>query len=171
MNIEHDNKDIQVVMFKLHDEDFCIDISKITEIIKIPKYTKIPSLKEYIEGIINFRGIIIAIIDLNVKLGFPKKEDTSETRIIVLEINNKEAIGLKVDSVSEVIKIKSSNIKTPPIIINELISDSFIKGVVVINESLLIILEADKLLNNQDKACVSDIVKSVSNEEEEINLE
>jgi purine-binding chemotaxis protein CheW len=154
------DEEMQVVIFKIHNEDFCIDISKIAEIIKIPKYTKIPCSSDYIEGIINFRGVITAIIDLNIKLGFKKKQNDSETRIIIIEINETEAIGLKVDSVSEVIKIESSEINPTPAIITEKISNNCIKGIIVRGQILLIVIEADNILNLNELSTITNLVKN-----------
>jgi purine-binding chemotaxis protein CheW len=152
----------QVVMFTLHDEDFSIDISQIAEILKIPTYTKIPCSAPYVEGIINFRGVITAVIDLNLKLGFAKNQDTSESRIIVIEMGEQEAIGLRVDSVSEVIKIKTEDIKSAPIVISEKISSNYIRGVVVMSEQkLLIVLDANKILSGAEVKNLAQVAKAM----------
>ncbi len=137
--------ELQVVLFSLHDELFGLDISRIIEIHKPQDLTTVPNSKEHIKGVINLRGKIIIIMDLNLRLGLPKKEETKHSRVIVIE-HEGEQVGLEVDSVSETIRIKYNEIQPPPPIISKKISSKFLHGISAQGDQLLILLELNKLL-------------------------
>lgn len=136
---------IQLVGFKLGNEDFGVDISRVQEINMMMHLTKIPNSNKFIEGVVNLRGKIVPVINLRDRLGLPKKEDDNRTKIIVSDINNK-LIGYIVDEVNEVLRISKSIIEPAP----ELaigIETGLIEGVAKLEGRLLILLNLDKLLN------------------------
>ena len=136
---------IQLVGFKLGNEDFGVDISRVQEINMMMHLTKIPNSNKFIEGVVNLRGKIVPVINLRDRLGLPKKEDDNRTKIIVSDINNK-LIGYIVDEVNEVLRISKSIIEPAP----ELaigIETGLLEGVAKLEGRLLILLNLDKLLN------------------------
>ena len=140
---------LQLVTFKLEDEEFGVDILKVQEINKMMNITKIPNAPFFIEGVINLRGKIIPIIDLRKKLGFQSKEYDKATRIIVIELDGL-VIGFVVDSVSEVLRIPSSTIEQPPSIIGGVESE-YIEGVGKLDDRLLILLELKRIFAAADR--------------------
>ena len=95
---------LQLVSFKIGNEEFAVDILSVQEINRISKITKVPNTPDFIEGVINLRGRVIPVIDLRVKLGMPRKEYGINTRIVVVEINE-QTVGFIVDEVNEVLRI------------------------------------------------------------------
>ena len=87
-NQKENNELLQLVSFKIGNEEFGIDILAVQEIIRLVSITKIPNSPEFIEGVINLRGKIIPVIDLRIKLGMTKIEHSINTRIVVAEINH-----------------------------------------------------------------------------------
>lgn len=140
---------LQLVTFKLGKEEFGFDIFKVKEINKMMEITQIPNLQKSIKGIVNLRGSIIPVISLREKLNFPEIENTSHTRIIVVEHFNK-SIGFIVDEVSEVLRIESSTIEQPPEMTTNVDSD-YITGVAKLENRLLILLALDKILIHENK--------------------
>lgn len=104
---------LQLVSFCIGDEVFGVDILKVQEINRMIQIAKVPNSPCFIEGVINLRGRIIPVVDLRVRLGMRKIEHGRNTRIIIVEINEK-TIGFIVDSVSEVLRIPNS-ITEPPL--------------------------------------------------------
>ena len=153
------NESIQVVLFELSNEEFGIDINSVLEIIKVPTYTKVPNSDSFIEGIINLRGKIIAVLDLNKKLGFPKKEDDKEARVIVAEVND-EYVGLRVDMVKEVETFNKETVKPAPNLITKKLDREFIDGVVTQEENITIIINVEKIISAEDAKSISSAVKS-----------
>jgi len=135
---------IQLVGFKLGNEEFGIDISRVQEINMMMQLTKIPNSNKCIEGVVNLRGKIVPVINLRERLGLSKKADDSKTKIIVSEINNK-LIGFIVDEVNEVLRISKAIIEPAPEIVTGVESE-LIEGVAKLDERLLILLNLDKVL-------------------------
>jgi len=144
-----EGKILQLVTFKLGDEEFGVDILRVQEINKMMNITKIPNAPEFVEGVINLRGKIIPVIDLRKRMDFNRKEWDSKTRIIVTELDGK-VVGFVVDSVSEVLRIPENTIEPPPAMISGIESE-YIEGVGKIEDRLLILLNLEKVLSGKDK--------------------
>lgn len=108
--------------------------------------TEIPNSPFYISGIINLRGRVIPVINLRNKLGMERKGNDKDTRIIVVELNNK-TIGFIVDAVKEVLRIPEKVTEAPPDMATGVNSD-YIKSVAMLDDRLLILLDMDKIIIN-----------------------
>ncbi len=143
---------LQLVSFRVNKEEYAVDILKVKEIIKVINITQVPNTEEFIEGVINLRGSIIPVVALRTKLGMPKKEPDKDTRIIVVEIDDK-VIGFIVDAVNEVLRISSDvTEKTPEFISN--INMEFISSVAKLENRLLILLDLDKIFSVKEKSAL-----------------
>ena len=81
--MENINSDIQIIGFKLNEEEYALEISNVQEIIKIPVITRVPRAKNYILGVVNLRGIVIPVIDLNIRFGKGKTGEIDKKRVII----------------------------------------------------------------------------------------
>ena len=143
--MENINSDIQIIGFKLNEEEYALEISNVQEIIKIPVITRVPRAKNYILGVVNLRGIVIPVIDLNIRFGKGKTGEIDKKRGIILKIGT-ISIGILVDSVSEVIDVSSKEIIANPTITSSM-NQEFLKGVCKIaDERLLTLLDIEKTL-------------------------
>lgn len=142
-------KEIQLVIFRLAGEEFGLDISQVREIVRLQDITPMPKAPEFIRGVTNLRGQIIAVMDLAKRFGLKEAADGEKTRIVICEIRN-NAVGLIVDEVPEVIRISSENIEPTPQMLETQIHTDFIKGVGKLEGRLVIILDADKILSPQE---------------------
>jgi purine-binding chemotaxis protein CheW len=143
-----DDELIQLVTFSIGEEEFGVDILKVQEIIRTMEITKVPRAQDFVEGVINLRGKVIPIIDLRRRFGLASKAYDKHTRIIVIEISNM-IVGFVVDSVSEVLRIPAGTVEPPPAVVAGMESE-YISGVGRLHDSLLILLDLDKLLSNTD---------------------
>jgi purine-binding chemotaxis protein CheW len=140
----------QAVVIKIGDGYYIIDIMKIKEIIKTLKLTAIPKAPDFIEGVINLRGVVIPIIDMRKRFDLPAlKGDNPKSRIVIVSIE-KKIVGLVVDEVKEVISLNIKEIKPPPRML-EGINTEFIMGVYKYHEDLLMIIKLDSLLTEEEK--------------------
>ncbi|NLO97190.1 MAG: chemotaxis protein CheW [Peptococcaceae bacterium] len=137
----------QLVTFSLGSEEFGIDIMKVQEIIRIPPITRVPKAPDFVEGVINLRGNVIPVVNLRTRFGMPPEEETDLSRIIVLQIDNK-VFGVRVDGVTEVMRLSQDSIEPPPPIALGL-DANFIRGVGKIGDRLLILLKLDQLMNGE----------------------
>jgi purine-binding chemotaxis protein CheW len=144
--LEDTQKD-KFLTFALGEQSYGIDIKYVTEIIGIQSITEVPELPNYICGIINLRGKIIPVMD--VRLRFKKQFRTYNDRtcIIVVDISN-ISVGLIVDLVSEVLTIPEADIVPPPEINQG--THRFIRGIGKVNQEVKLILDCDKLLNEDE---------------------
>ncbi|HHV61026.1 MAG TPA: chemotaxis protein CheW [Firmicutes bacterium] len=138
----------QLVVFKLGDEDYGIDIGSVREIITVQRITRVPRAPDFIEGIINLRGNVIPVIDLRKRFELPVVEHTRDTRIVVVEIGE-HTLGVVVDAVSEVLRIPSDSIEPPSSIVVD-VDSQFIEGIARLEERLIILLNMDRLLDKRE---------------------
>lgn len=139
---------IQLVGFKLGNEEFAVDISKVQEINRIMNITKIPNSQEFIEGVVNLRGKIIPIMGLRDRLGMEKKNYDDRTKIIVTEVGE-TLIGFIVDEVTEVLRIDKAIIENTPSIVSSVESD-LIYGVAKLTDRLLILLNLERVCKPEE---------------------
>ncbi len=141
---------LQLVSFKLGDEEFGVDILQVQEIIRMQNITRVPNAPHFVEGVINLRGKVIPIIDLRKRFDLGHHEADKNTRIVVVKIDD-IVVGLIVDEVSEVLRIPADTVEPPPPIIAGIESD-YIKGVGKLDEGrLLILLDLNKILSKEEQ--------------------
>ncbi|WP_018305023.1 chemotaxis protein CheW [Desulfitobacterium hafniense] len=134
---------MQVVVFKLNDQEFAFHIQSVKEIIKITAITHVPNAQESVQGIINLRGMVTPIINLAERFGFKEKPTTEHSRIIILNIFE-STVGVIVDSVSEVLMFKDEDILAPGD--EPLVLEKFIHGIGMLGDRLLILLKPEEIL-------------------------
>lgn len=140
--------------FKLENELFAINVSKVLEILEVKPITKIPKSPPFMKGVINLRGNILPVIDTRNKFCMPQEDFTIDTCIIVLNINaGNEAllVGAIVDSVQKVIDIPEDSIQ-PSSSIGAIYREDFINGIGKIDEDFIMILNIDKVFSAEEIA-------------------
>lgn len=142
------SEEMQLVVFKLANEEYGLPIMKVQEINKMTAITKLPNTPDFMEGIINLRGKIIPVIDLRKRFGLARAEDTDNTRIVVVDINS-QTVGIVVDNVTEVLRLMSDAIEPPPPTF--IIDEKYIKGIGKVDERLVILLDIDRVLTEQEE--------------------
>lgn len=140
---------LQLVTFRLGNEEFSLDILRVQEIIRHMELTRVPKTPDFVEGVINLRGRVIPVLDLRRRFGLPADAKTSETRIIVVDVDNK-TVGLKVDAVSEVLRLPADTVEPAPAIVTGAESD-YIKGVGKLDGRLLILLDVERILSRTER--------------------
>lgn len=148
-NKNESNELLQLVSFKIANEEFGIDILNVQEINKMTQVTKVPNSPEFVEGVINLRGRVIPVVNLRVKMDLPNREYDKDTRIIVVDLSGK-TVGFLVDSVSEVLRIPRNIMEPPPSIVAG-INSNYITAVGKLEDRLLILLDLDKILQQDEK--------------------
>lgn len=144
------NQLAQLVSFLLSDEEYGVEVLRVREIIRMPPITKMPNTPHYVEGIINLRGKVIPIISMRKRFGLPEIEYTAHTRIMVMDVNG-GLTGFIVDGVSEVIRVRSSEIQPPPPMVSGNLDQEFIMGVFNHADRLLIIMDAEQMFNKEEQ--------------------
>ncbi|VVB96958.1 CheW-like domain protein [uncultured archaeon] len=153
--------DLQLVVFNIGKEEFGVEIMRVQEIIRMTGITRIPQAPAYIRGIINLRGKIIVVLNLNEIMGMETKEQDENTRIIVANIDE-TVMGFIVDSVSEVIRLPEMNVEPAPAVIASKIGTEYVMGVGKMEDRLLILLDLDKILGKNQLLNVQEISTQTS---------
>mgnify|MGYP001221637773 FL=1 len=138
---------LQIVCFKIGNEEYGIDILQVQEILKVPKITKLPKSRSHIMGVIDLRGKVIPIIDLGKKFGIIADLSNS-SRTIVVDIDGKR-VGLAIDSVSHVIKVDLNEIEPPPPVVKG-ISGKYIVGIAKLKTGFVVILDINQIFSAEE---------------------
>ena len=142
----------QYLTFKLNEEVFGVDVAQVREILDYVKITKVPQTPDFMCGVINLRGSVVPVVDMNLKFGMPHVDRTVNTCIVVVEVNMDDStivIGALADSVQEVFEIEPENIEPAPKIGTKLKTD-FIKGMGKQDDRFIIILDIDKVFSSEE---------------------
>jgi len=137
-----------LVVFELAGETYAVPISAVNEIGEARKVTVVPGAPGFIEGIINLRGAVIPVIDLRKQFGLRCAELGKNSRIIVIQVQG-HTLGAIVDQVTEVLRVRSSDIEPPsPVITGRGVR--FIEGVAKVGDRLIIVVDLTKLLSSDE---------------------
>lgn len=134
--------------FNLAREMYGIEILKVREIIGMIDITPVPQTPNFVKGLINLRGKVIAVIDLRTKFNLEEAPYSNETCMIIADLIEKQ-IGLIIDSVCEVVDIPESNVETTPSF-GASINTEFIKGIGKIEKQVIILLDIEKVLTSEE---------------------
>jgi purine-binding chemotaxis protein CheW len=133
----------QYLIFSLGSELFGVGTLRVREIIEYGNLTTVPMMPGYMRGVINLRGAVVPVIDLNARFGRSQTEVSRRTCIVILEAQSEEntsVLGIIVDAVSAVRQIDSSHIETPPSFGTRIRAD-FIDGMAKVNTGFVILLD------------------------------
>lgn len=145
----HTAQEEQVVVFRLMEQVYGVDINAVFEIIRMETITRIPRTPEFVEGVINLRGRIIPVIDLASRFGLGRNQQTQASRIIIVEVSG-QTIGMIVDAVQEVLRFPAASIEPPPPVIHG-VDAVYLRGIAVLEERLIILLDQNKILMDTEK--------------------
>ncbi|MGK7393457.1 MAG: chemotaxis protein CheW [Candidatus Cyclobacteriaceae bacterium M3_2C_046] len=144
--------------FRLGEELFSANVSKVLEILEMTRITKVPQAPAYMRGIINLRGQVLPVIDTRTKFGLEQAPETQDTCIVVVEVllnGQKINLGFQVDAVEEVLEIAQKDVLPPPSIGSNYQSE-FISGMARTDEEFLMILNLDLILTSDEIKSIND---------------
>ncbi|MFZ5989120.1 MAG: chemotaxis protein CheW [Bacillota bacterium] len=149
---------MQVVVFSLNDETCGVDTSQVKEIVKYEELTKMPKMPKFVDGVINLRGTVVPVVNLNRRFKLGETEISKKTKIIITELEGK-LIGFIVNDVHEIIKLSSESIESTPELIKKVYND-YLKYVGKKGEKLISILDLSTILTDSE-------LKKLDEEDEE----
>lgn len=136
--------DMKVVVFKLNNELCGVDSAQVQEIVKYSETAKLPRMPKFIDGVINLRGKVIPVIDLNERFELGQTGITKKTKIIITK-TDENLIGFLVNDVSEILNISDDDIEAPPEMILKSGNDHLM-GIGKVDEKLISLLNFNKVL-------------------------
>lgn len=138
--------------FLIGEEEFAVHVGNVLNILEMTKITEVPKTPDYMKGVINLRGTVLPVIDTRIKFGLPVTQYTSNTCIVVMELNiegDGVKIGALVDSVHAVLEINESEIQPSPNIGSKYKSE-FIYGMINIDEKFIMLLDMEKVFSSNE---------------------
>lgn len=133
-----------VVIFRLADEYYALDIQTVQEIVRMQTITSIPGSDFWVEGITNLRGRVVPVIDLRKRCAVIAGEYTAETRIVVVS-STTGMVGLIVDAVSEVMRIPGEQVEQPSAIVS-VPENTYLRGIAKLEDRLVSLMDLDGVL-------------------------
>lgn len=146
---EENDEMMQWATFKLAQESYGVNVTQVLEVLRMTEIAPVPGAPPFVIGIINLRGNVITVVDTRTLFGLPKAEQTTNTRIIVIELMD-QVIGMLVDSVAEVIYLRQSEIERAPNVGTDE-STKFIQGVSYHNEELIVLLDLNRMIEDDSR--------------------
>jgi purine-binding chemotaxis protein CheW len=153
----------QYLTFKLEEEVFALDISKVREVLDFTTITKVPRTPKFMRGVINLRGSVVPVVDMRLKFRMSMTEKTVNTCIIIVEVvvdGESIILGTLADSVQEVLDLDAEHIEPAPKIGTRLKTE-FIKGMGKRDTGFIIILDIDKVFSAEELTLVQDAGEEV----------
>lgn len=156
MSIEKLSESNQYLTFRLDEEIFALEIGKVREVLDFTTVTKVPRTPEFMRGVINLRGSVVPVVDMRLKFGMERTDNTVNTCIIIVEIamdGETTILGALADSVQEVLELEPGQIEPAPRIGTRL-NTEFIQGMGKREEQFIILLDIDKVFSSEELAGV-----------------
>jgi len=146
----------QFLTFTLGTEEYGVDILRVQEIRGWHQVTRVPNAPAHMLGVLNLRGTIVPIIDMRMRFHLSNVEYTPLTVIIVLSVEiaaGRHVFGIVVDSVSDVLDVKGSDVKAKPDF-GASVNTDFINGLATVQDHMVMLLDIDKLMNADELAAL-----------------
>lgn len=165
VSTERDAQKGKYMTFKSGNEYFGLGIQYVNEIIQLQAITAIPETENYIRGLINLRGKVIPVVDVRLRFKQDPFEYNDRTCIIVINVKSM-MVGLIVEKIAEVVEIKEENILPPPTIgRTDKVQNKYVYGIGKVGDSVKLLLDPDKLLNDEDLSVVEQANEMIIEEE------
>lgn len=154
----------QFIVFRVGDEEFGVPIHTVQEIVRTGPITPIPDSPEFVEGLVNVRGEIVATINMRARFFLPSEK--VEAKHIVITKQQESLFGLLVDEVTEVLRIPETEIKPPHKLITT-IHEEYVSGVITLENRLIIVLDLARVLSSDELSRLSEVTRRHREMEEE----
>jgi purine-binding chemotaxis protein CheW len=149
----------QYLTFQLAGEPYAIGILAIKEIIEYHSLTEVPMMPAFVRGVINLRGAVVPVMDLQARFGRKPSEVTKRTCIVIVEMaheGERQVIGVVVDAVNEVLEIAPADIEPAPAFGARIRTD-FIQGMGKVRGKFVILLDVNQVLSLHDLHALNDV--------------
>ncbi|MEQ8174299.1 MAG: chemotaxis protein CheW [Syntrophomonadaceae bacterium] len=152
----------QMVVFRLGEEQFAVNVGQVQEINRLSQITKVPRAPKYVEGVVNLRGDVIPVIDLRKRFELATREYNQFNRIIVSDFDKKK-VGIIVDEVIEVLRVPRKNIEQAPDLVQEGNIQNYLEGMANLGERMIMMLNLKNILQAEEWHKIKGMGESADN--------
>lgn len=173
MNKETITKVNSYLSFNLGEEEFAAHVGKVLNILEMTKITEVPKSPDYMKGVINLRGAVLPVVDTRIKFGMTPTEYTTNTCIVVMEVEMEGEIvqvGALVDSVQAVLELDEAQIQPPPSIGSKYKSD-FIYGMAKVEDNFIMLLDMEKVFSSDEIVSLKEKTNEGESKMEQDNID
>lgn len=150
-DIKENQQKSQLIVFRLGDEEYGLQIGQIKEVVPTPHITRLPQTPSYVKGVANIRGNIIAVVDLEEKFGLKQQADESANNYTLVVESDQVKMGVLVRELPNTLNVMQSQIEDSANIIQDGAADqSYIKGIVKLEDRLIIMLDVFKTMSESE---------------------
>lgn len=136
--------ELHLVTFRLDTEEFGIPIEQAREVVRVGELTRVPEAPPHIRGVVNLRGRVLPVVEIRTRLGLESLDPGAKARIVVVESGGR-TLGLLVDQVSPMLKVRFDAVLPPPTDVLSATTD-YVTGVAQVGNRLVILLDLDRVL-------------------------
>ncbi|MEP3639363.1 MAG: chemotaxis protein CheW [Paracoccaceae bacterium] len=138
---------VELLTFRLSDQEYSLDIMCVREIRGWTKTTPLPHAPSHMKGVINLRGTVLPVMDLAERLGLPQREHNDRNVIIVVK-HDEAMTGLLVDAVSDIIAITDEDLQPPPDLVPNT-QAGVIKSLTLLDERMIRVLDLPNVVHTE----------------------
>ena len=143
--LEGAGRSLEVVAFRVADQDFCFDLASVREIRGWTSTTMLPHAQPYVKGVINLRGSVVPVIDLSQRLGFGAA-DPGARHVLIIAVVSNQTVGLLAEVVSDILTVSESDLQPIPDIVDAQVRE-FISGVLLQDDKMIRRLDLHTILD------------------------
>lgn len=144
MSEQGQNKDLELLTFRVADQEYSLDIMSVREIRGWTRTTPMPHAPDYMRGVINLRGTVLPVMDLARRLNLPSQETNDRNVIIVVKLHG-TLTGLLVDAVSDIVAITEDELQPPPDMSSDM-QQSVVRALTVIDDRMIRVLDLNAVV-------------------------
>ncbi|GAB7388239.1 chemotaxis protein CheW [Bacillaceae bacterium] len=148
METKKTTSEIKVIVFRLKDEEYGVEVNQVKSIERLDHITRVPKAPSFVKGVMNLRGVIIPLIDLRSRFQLEAADHTDQTRVIIVSVGEVE-VGLIVDAAYDVIDIPTDMVEPPPQVVGG-VDAAYLQGIAKLKDRLLILLNLEKVLYDEE---------------------
>ncbi|GHN02703.1 hypothetical protein WSM22_41920 [Cytophagales bacterium WSM2-2] len=142
------SRSLQIVVFRLGNEEYGLQIDQIKEVVITPNITKMPQTPSFVKGVANIRGNVIAIFDLEDRFNLAQSKQTGESKYTLVVESEDVKLGLLVNEVPNTVSVNASDLDESVGIINDANAETnYIKGIIKTGERLIILIDIFKVID------------------------
>ena len=138
----------EYLTFSLGGEEYAVNILAVQEIRAYERVTRIANMPAFIKGVMNLRGAVVPVVDLRIRFNVGDAQYGASTIVIVINVAG-HTIGVVVDGVSDVVILKSADVRPAPKIAGVLRAE-FLEGVAILDQRMLILVDIDGLMSSSE---------------------
>jgi len=149
------SRTLQIVVFRLGNEEYGLHIDQIKEVVITPTITKMPQTASFVKGVANIRGNVIAIFDLEDRFNLTRTIQTQGSKYTLVVESEDVKMGLLVNEVPNTVSVNTSDLDESIGIINDSNSETnYIKGIIKTGARLIILIDIFKVIDQDMNSAI-----------------